>query len=198
MRLRFFVAAALFFSVAVPAFSQVVPAATEGPMHLQVGVGFADYIGDLDNGRLTGGSLWVDCFPCNFPRVLHGFGLEAEARAVRSPNTLPSQIGAQQEASAGGGPTYTMTRFRRFRPYAKFDIEYGGADFNLGNPYFHHLSQVMYAPGGGIEYRAYRNIWVRADYEYQIWPHAFGGTFDLDPQGVTVGAAWEFRAPHRH
>jgi len=113
--------------------------------------------------------------------------VEAEARAVRSPNTLPSQIGAQQEASAGGGPTYTMTRFRRFRPYAKFDIEYGGADFNVGNPYFHHLSQVMYAPGGGIEYRAYRNIWVRADYEYQIWPHAFGGTFDLDPQGVTVG-----------
>jgi opacity protein-like surface antigen len=48
------------------------------------------------------------------------------------------------------------------------------------------------APGGGIDYRAFGNVWLRADYEYQDWPNIFGKGYDLDPQGVTVGAMYEF------
>jgi opacity protein-like surface antigen len=52
---------------------------------------------------------------------------------------------------------------------------------------------TAYAWGGGIEYRAWDGVWVRADYEYQFWrvkffdPNAF-----LNPQGFTVGASYDF------
>jgi opacity protein-like surface antigen len=56
--------------------------------------------------------------------------------------------------------------------------------------------------GGGVELRAFRNVWVRIDYEHQSWPDFFfKGTHPvatLNPQGFTVGALYHFSRPHFH
>jgi hypothetical protein len=54
--------------------------------------------------------------------------------------------------------------------------------------------------GGGVELRAYRSLWVRADYEYQFWPDFFfkgaKPIGQLNPQGFTVGVLYHFNRPH--
>ncbi len=55
---------------------------------------------------------------------------------------------------------------------------------------------MLFAAGGGLEYRIFRPIWVRADYEYQDWGTLLGNTFN--PQGITVGVAYEFSRAHSH
>jgi hypothetical protein len=190
---------ALALVVVPPLYSQVAPAATEGGLRLKVGAGFSDYYGDLRNGRLMGGALWVDCNPAQLPTILHGFGLEVEARGIRVAQTSPKEYGAFQQATLGGGPTYAYMHFRNFHPYAKFIASYAGQDFNVGARGYHHETQIAYAPGGGIDYRVYRHIWARLDYQYQIWPKPFTNpNWYLDPQGITVGASWDLSSVHRH
>jgi len=49
--------------------------------------------------------------------------------------------------------------------------------------------------GGGIEVRAYRNVWVRGDFEYQFWPDFYKNKTpagSLTPQGATLGAVYDF------
>jgi opacity protein-like surface antigen len=190
---------ALCVTATMPVFSQVVPSATQSGLSLRVGAGFSDYSGDLNNGQLIGGALWVDFTPPHLPEILHGLGIEGEARGVRANRSSPTAGGAFQQATAGGGPTYTWRRYRNFRPYAKFLVNLAGQDFNIGDKEFHHESQIAYAPGGGIDYRITRNLWARADYEYQIWPDAYNTPhWTLDPEGITVGLAWDFRSSRRH
>ncbi|MGO9338695.1 MAG: outer membrane protein [Terracidiphilus sp.] len=193
MRLKTFVVA-LAVSSAVPLFSQVVPSATENRLQLKIGAGFSDYYGDLGNGWLIGGALWIDGVPPHLPRALYGLGLEVEARGVQANKNSPTEYGVFRQATLGGGATYTWHHYRTFRPYAKFIVSLAGQNFNIGDKGFHHDSQVAYAPGGGVDYAVTRNLWVRADYEYQIWPDAFGvPNWYLDPQGFSVGLLWDFR-----
>jgi outer membrane protein with beta-barrel domain len=190
---------ALALVAVAPVYSQVAPAATEGGLRLKVGAGFSDYLGDLSNGRLLGGTLWVDCNPAQLPPELHGWGLEAEGRGVHVGATSPAELGTFRQSTVGGGPIYTWIHYRNFRPYAKFLTDFAGQDFNVGVATYHHETQVAFAPGGGIEYRAYRHIWARLDYEYQIWPKPFSNpNWYLDPQGITVGAAWDLGSLLRH
>jgi hypothetical protein len=199
------IATALSFSfaamvfVCAPTDAQVAPSATDSSLHFKVGAGFSDYAGDLNNGRLQGGAVWIDFVPPRLPSFLHGFGLEVEARGVTASTTLPTQLGAFRQATAGVGPSYTYLHYRRFHPYAKFILDYAGQSFNIGDRGYKFETQTAYAPGGGIDYRTYRSLWVRADYEYQIWSNPFGNPkWYLDPEGVTVGLAWEFGARHRY
>lgn len=185
-------------SICTPLGAQVAPAATDRSLRLKVGAGFSDYAGDLNNGQLQGGTLWVDFVPPRLPSLLHGLGLELEARGVTASTTLPTQRGAFRQATVGGGPTYTYLRYPRLHPYAKFILDYAGQSFNIGDKGYRFETQTAYAPGGGIDYRAYSNLWVRGDYEYQIWPDPFNNhNWYLDPQGFTVGIAWEFGPRHR-
>jgi hypothetical protein len=46
----------------------------------------------------------------------------------------------------------------------------------------------------GLEYHAIHRLWVRADYEYQIWPNLLGDGRNLDPQGFTLGVSYDFRS----
>jgi opacity protein-like surface antigen len=198
------VATALSFAtmvfVCALADAQVAPSATDGGLRLKVGAGFSDYQGDLRNGRLQGGALWLDFVPPRLPSVLRGLGVEIEARGVTASNTPPTTfLSALRQSTVGGGPTYTYLRFPRFHPYAKFLMDYAGQSFNVGARGYHFETQTAYAPGGGVDYRAYSSLWVRADYEYQIWPDPFNNhNWYLDPRGVTVGLAWEFGARHRY
>jgi opacity protein-like surface antigen len=192
------IVAMLTMTAAIPVFSQVVPAATSGGTQFKVGAGFSDYEGGLNNGRLTGGALWVDINSTKLPPLLHGWGLEAEARGVQVDQTSPAELGTFRQATAGGGPMYTYLRFPRFHPYAKFVVNYAGQSFRIGSrEYFE--TQVAYAPGGGLEYQVFSRLWARADYEYQIWPNPFNNpNWYLDPEGITVGLAWELKPLHRH
>jgi hypothetical protein len=142
----------------------------------------------------------VDSSPTRLPLSQHGLGLEAEARYVTVGQVSPTAGGIFHQGTAGGGPTYTLRGFGRIRPYAKFIISFAGQNFYVGGAKnYRHDTQMAYAPGGGVDYRVFSHLWARADYEYQIWPNPFSNpNWILDPQGFTVGAAWDLGSMHRH
>lgn len=98
-----------------------------------------------------------------------------------------------------GGVIYSLPRWYYFRPYAKFIAGLGGIDFpNMGttaHPYSHDTFLVT-APAGGADVRIFPHIWVRAEYQFQQWHQTFG-PHDLTPNGVTIGASWDFRIPRQ-
>jgi len=82
-------------------------------------------------------------------------------------------------------------------PTAKSWGGYGSIDFDIGVPYYHHDTRTFIAPGGGIEYRIWHDLWARGDYQYQFWTDFGRGT--IEPQGVTVGVSYALGHPHlRH
>jgi opacity protein-like surface antigen len=151
---------------------------------------------------MYGGAFWIDYYP-GMPSILHGLGVEVEARDISfDRHEVPTQQypnwsgqANTREDTAGGGAIYTWRHFRNFHPYGKFLISYGSVDFITGlthatSTYTHDTRTVM-APGLGIEYRIFRPLWARADYEYQDWLGKLLGT-TLNPQGFTVGVAYDF------
>jgi opacity protein-like surface antigen len=101
--------------------------------------------------------------------------------------------------SIGGGPSFTLLRFGRVHPYAKFLINFSGMGFNLCCKVYRHETEVSFAPGGGVDYRVFSHLWARVDYEYQDWPNPFSNpNWKVTPQGWTVGASWDFGNMHRH
>ena len=179
----------LFAALAVPAFSQVAPSATGGTgLTMAVGAGVSDYKMDYGPAHEWGGTLWLDASRNHVPSYLRGLGVEIEARDLsrdRGPY-LPNDF---RTDTLGGGLKYSWRHFHRVRPYVKFLVSYGSLDITKTG---YHFTWVDLAPGGGIDYRAFGSVWFRADYEYQDWPNIFGHGYDLDPQGVTLGALYEF------
>jgi hypothetical protein len=186
---------------AIPVVSQVAPSASEGRLPWRIGGGFSDFNTGLDPDRLLGGALWVDCTPTALPLFLNGFGVEAEARYVTVGQTAPLSVGIFRQGTIGAGPTYTVRRFRNFRPYVKFLINFAGEEMNL--PYrgaiYRRETEVAYAAGGGVDYRLFSHLWARGDYEYQAWPNTLGNpNWILDPNGFTVGISWTLGSMHGH
>jgi opacity protein-like surface antigen len=185
----------LFAATAFPVLAQVVPAATGGGgLTLAAGGGVSNYAMDFGPGREWGGTLWLDANLNTGPSFLQGLGIEIEARDLsldRGPR-LPNDM---RTDTLGGGFKYSLRRYRNFRPYAKFLASYGSLDLNKNS---YHFTWVDWAPGGGIEYRPFGRIWLRADYEYQDWPGVFRPGWDYDPQGFTFGAIYDFGHPHLH
>lgn len=188
--------AALLLTGFRPACSQVIPAATQGGLPLTVGVGFSDYYTEIYSQRFKGTTVWADW---NFQRVpwfLRGIGVEAEARYLNFGQPAGS---SWTFATAGGGPIYTWRHYRKLHPYGKFLIDYGTQN-HISSPllpsWYKHDQWTALAPGGGVDYRAWRNISVRADYEYQFWRVEWFNNHFLNPQGVTVGASYDFMTRH--
>jgi hypothetical protein len=192
--------AALVLAAGSPVFPQVVPAtSTGGGLPLKVGVGFSDFYTDFyTHNRMEAPAAWADWTFYRGPSFLHGFGLEAEFRDLdfgqpaRGPN--------YRQLTAGGGPIYTFWRRHRLHPYGKFLVDYGAMDHIVSPrlPSTYTADKwAIYAPGGGLEYRALRNIWVRADYEYQFWGVQWFDNHYLTPQGFTFGASYDFGHVHR-
>ncbi|MGA3262740.1 MAG: outer membrane beta-barrel protein [Terracidiphilus sp.] len=189
--------AALFITAAFPLFSQVVPAATQSSLPLSVGGGFSDFTSHYYktfSGRLEGPTLWIDWNFYDAPKYLRGLGVEVEARDLNYGRT--GTDAKLREDTAEGGAIYTWRHYRRTHFYGKFLIGYGSIDFNVNDPHYSHDSRNFYSPGAGVEIHAWRNIWVRGDYEYQFWTHFGLGT--LEPHGFTVGALYNFRHIHPH
>ncbi|MGA9069020.1 MAG: outer membrane beta-barrel protein [Terracidiphilus sp.] len=203
MRLKLFVGlvlALLFASTAYSAQAQAVPAAL-GPKDFSpvaIGVGFSGYNPDQGHGPLFGGTLWIDYIPDRVPPMLRGLGVEAEARDLSLDRSATSWLNMKIDY-AGGGLIYSWPHFRSFRPYVKTFMGYGNVDdsFNPHPKNYGHASRTVASVGGGLDYQAFRYIWVRADYEYQTWPSIFNPpprvpSGRLNPQGFTIGAMYHF------
>jgi hypothetical protein len=177
-------------SVAIPAFSQVAPEyERKGGLPIEVGAGGVSYDVDWGHGRMYGGAAWIDYYPRFMPSFLRGLGIEGEVRDITldEHTTQPNM----RQDTGEGGPIYAWRHFRNFHPYAKYLIGDGSIDFWTGpNSNYRHDTRILQAPGGGLEVRLWRAWWMRADYEYQTWPDFIGKT--LDPQGFTVGFAYDF------
>jgi len=180
---------------AIPAFSQVVPAYQKGGVNLQVGVGASSYDVDWGHGRMLGGTLWGDWYPAKLPHVLNGLGLEGEARDISLDPNLPPQKNMRQD-TAGGGAIYRWRINDRFNPFFKGLIEDGSVDFYPVGHYSHD-TRLLIASGGGLQFRFFGPLWVRGDYEYQYWISPLIGN-TLNPQGFTLGFAYDFSHPGNH
>lgn len=177
--------------------SQTIEAANKSYPPYVVGVGFSNY--DLGyntskylipygSGRMSGGTLWAELYPSMLPSKLHGLGLAVEGRDLSLSHSSSSFI--TREDTAAGGLVYRWDHFYNFRPYAKATYGIGGVDFQSSNPYYTHDTRAIWGITGGVDYHAVHHVWIRADYEYQVWAKLFFAT--LHPQGVTIGAVYDF------
>jgi opacity protein-like surface antigen len=173
--------------------AQTIYTARERTVPFAVGAGMSNF--DIDYGqyrgkerRMEGITLWLDYTPPNLPGFLRGLDLEIEGRDINY--ALPSNMSRMRQSTAAGGALYSWRRYRVV-PYAKYLLGMGSLDFPKIGAYSHDTRAIS-APGAGLELRAFRNITLRADYEYQFWPHLFGPNA-LNPNGFTISSAYDFR-----
>jgi opacity protein-like surface antigen len=191
--------ALLFAYAASPVLAQAVPAATQESLPFAIGAGFSAYNPYFGHGHLLGGTLWIDYAPHWVTSHLRGLSLEVEARDLNYGRS--SQSPNLREDTAEGGLIYSWPRFRNIRPYGKISAGYGNRDAESPTLVRYHDSRNIWATGGGLEFKVSQRVWVRADYEYQLWPNmVFALVRDVPtpiasthPQGLTVGALYHFR-----
>jgi hypothetical protein len=197
MRFKLFVPPILtvgLFIAALPAFSQVAPAYNAPGVPWSIGVGPSSWDVDWGHGRMYGGTIWADWYPEKVESLVHarGLGLEIEARDISLHNVGYGQKNQRQD-TAGGGPIFNWHVTNRFHPYFKGLFEDGSIDFYPIYSYSHD-TRLLVAPGGGFEFRFVGPLNVRADYEYQFWIGKLLGN-TLNPQGFTLGVAWDLSHP---
>jgi opacity protein-like surface antigen len=183
------VACVFLLSLASAAEGQVAPAAA-GMQHsdLSFGTGLTSWDPDWGNGRMLGVTVWSDFRP-PLPSYLAGFGAELEARDVDWHRT--NQPANYRQATIGGGPIYTWSRYRIVQPYAKFLVDFAGMNFSIPGTSYSHDTRTAYVPGGGLEACAYQRLCARLDYEYQVWQPMFAPNNRPTPQGFTLGLRWD-------
>jgi opacity protein-like surface antigen len=182
-----------FVLAAFPVYSQVAPAATERTFPIAVGVGLSGYDPTFGSGLLIGGTLWIDYTPNRLPKMLNGLGVEVEARDL-SLNQSSSQPPNLRIDEANGGVIYSWRHLEKLRPYGKFLMGYGNIDAMQGAARKNDTRTIT-TLGGGVDYRLYRNIFARGDFEYQVWPDYWKQVTpatSLTPHGFTVGASYDF------
>lgn len=192
--------ALLFTCSSCAAFAQTVPDGSERTVHITVGGGVSGYNPDHGHGHLLGGTLWVDYRPNRLPNILRGLGVELEARDLNYGRSLPAQWNLRQD-TAEGGLIYSWPHYHNLRPYAKYMAGFGNTDYgDYDTQMRDHDSRTISSMGGGVDYRVSRDFWVRADYEYQIWPDFFKATTPagkLNPQGFTLGVMYQLGLHHQ-
>jgi Outer membrane protein beta-barrel domain len=187
--------AALF--AALPASSQTIAPYQGSVIPLAIGGGPSAYNPDWGHGIMYGGTIWVDWYPKNMPHLLQNFALEAEARDIsldrhsEAGQVAYSGQANTKEDTVGGGVLYNWPMFRNIHPYFKGIFSQGSVDFISSSPTYSHDTRFVYAGGGGLEYRVYRPVWVRAEYEYQVWTGKLLFNY-LTPEGLTVGVTYDF------
>jgi len=175
--------------------AQSVYAARENHLPIAVGTGISNF--DLDYGqdrgkerRMNGITAWVDWTPPRLPLILRGVSIEVEGHSINY--SRPSSLYRMRQDSFAGGLVYNWPRYSFVQPHFQYLLGMGSIDFPSKIPGYTHDTRAIQAPGGGIEVRAFRNIKVRASYEYQFWPHIFG-QHTLNPNGFTIGTVYDFR-----
>jgi len=186
MRSKLVLAVLLLFP-AFPAFSQVAPAAKVSGIPLGVGVGLMNYSMDYAPGdRIMGVSAWSDY------KVYHGLGIEAEGTALFF--AKPARITRFEQNTIKGGLIYHTPTALGFHPYVKALVGVTRGEFSVRNPFYTVDTFTNYGFGAGVEYKAWRSVFVRADYEY-TYLTTYLSPNSLNPNGVTVGATYYLRTP---
>ena len=202
------VLAALFFVAAMPVYSQSAPAAIQSSWRLDAGGGVSAYHDDFfGSGIMEGATAWIDVYPNRGPHFLRPLGVEVEGRSTifggPQPNPVcPSLNTTTGEVTYGGGPIYEWRHFKNFTPYGKVLWEQGIVDFNVHVHDYSRDNRSLWAPGVGFEYRVWRHVSIRADYEHQWWQRLFenhqipGTGIAIQPRGITLGAVYQFNCVH--
>jgi opacity protein-like surface antigen len=165
--------------------AQVVAAGKGGNQQLYVGGTFSDFDPDYGWQRLYGIGAFVDYNLS--PRL----GAEGEVRFHRF-----NQLVNIHEDNYLVGPKINY-RHKRFNFYGK--ALFGVGYFNFPSNAAHGTYFDM-AFGGGVDYRLTGRVYLRGEYEYQIWP-GFVGPPDpqispnnrpngLTPNGFAFGASY--------
>lgn len=181
-----FIACAALLGASV-AGSQVLHAGEQTPPPFRVGVGASAFTPDFHDGTMLGVTLWGDYTPRIFTHHVDGLSVSAELRDLNYHRSA-SQTDLREDTYLGGF-TYQWRRFNDWRPYARGMLGYGTIRFGPIDAYTND-SRTISSYGGGVDFRLDRNLWLRADYEYQRWPALFNR--NLHPQGVTVGLVYDF------
>jgi hypothetical protein len=129
------------------------------------------------------------------------YGIEGEARWLHWHGP-----GGEIESNYLAGPRYRAFYHGRFTGWLKLELG-GGWITTINYPAAGSLkgSYFVYAPGGTVNYRLTHRIFIRGDYEWQVWP-SFAGppTYNpttgttlqnnsgLTPNGFSVGIAYRF------
>lgn len=192
------VLAGLLTLLTLPGFAQVAPAVKISGLPIGVGVGLNDYSLDYGPGRrMLGISAWGDY------NIFHGLGIEVEGMSIFAdrPSSLCTSNAntdcQMKQNSIKVGVFYKARPVWGIHPYAKFLGGVGEIYFPSHNPFYTQDSFTTYGAGGGGEYKIWKTLFVRADYEYQFYKD-FLGKGTLNPNGVTVGATYYLRGIHRH
>jgi len=185
------VLAVLFIVSSLPAFSQVAPAVKISGFPLGVGAGISDYFLDYGTGRrMVGVSAWADY------TLFHGLGVDVEGTSIFA--ARPSAISRMKQNTIKLNAIYRYHELFHLRPYVKGGGGLASIDFPSRNPLYTHDTFTVYDFGGGLEYRAWRTLYVRADYEYQTVVHYESSVKNLNPNGFTIGATFYLRGVHGH
>jgi len=191
-----------FLTIAVSAFSQVVPSyERKSGWPFTVGVGPVSYDVDIGHGRMYGFAGWFDIYPGKLPSILHGhLGAEGELRHISlgASSSQQRNLYAPQPPvrydTAAMGLIYIWHRLHNIRPYAKIMIGDGSVDFLPLSKSYAHDTRTFTAPGGGIEFRIKQDLWVRANYDYERW-QSLAVYGNLTPQCFTLCASYDFTRP---
>ncbi len=185
------VLALFFISAAISARAQVTYSAEQGKQPFTVGTGVSNFSDDwgIQNPRQVGITMWVDWRPPFIPPVLNGLGLEFEGRTVQF--ATPAYLPGHRMDTALGGPVYEFRRKRRIRPIISYLMGIGSIDFPSPGSTYTHDTRTVYEPGGGVDVRFWNSFSARATYDYQFWHQIFGPN-DLNPNGFTIGAVYDF------
>jgi hypothetical protein len=214
-RLTRAVLAALVFVAAIPVVAQVVPSAEQGGLPIVAGAGASAF--NIDWGQdafgqvryMEGVTVWVDwnLTYLHGPGFLKGLGVELEGRDIDF--GLPASLSNAElfdkgtnmrQDTALGGVIYTVRRFHRVHPYGKALAGIGSIDFPplpASPSWYRHDNRTITAFGAGADLRTWRNLWLRADWEYQFWPDLFGSPHPLTPTGITLGFVYDFKGLRR-
>jgi opacity protein-like surface antigen len=144
---------------------------------LKVGGGFSSARSDYAD-RYNGGAAYI-----NFDFLPH-LGVEGEFHYVKDSSDL-------YEKTYEVGGRYFRT-YRKFVPYGK--VMYGRGVFNfpaLPDGFRPNLAYNLVAAGVGVDYKVKPYLYVRADWEYQMWMGFQDSS--LSPSIITIGAAYRFR-----
>jgi hypothetical protein len=160
------------------AHAQAVPAADAGGMRLSAGGAVSGYELGYGQVKILGGSAFVDA------DTLRHFGVEGEARwlTFHLPADQKGPAADEHASTYLAGLRYSRY-YGRFQPYAK-----GLVGFGLFNyPYnFARETDLVIAPGGGVDFRITRRIrWRAMDFEYQLWPQFNYG--QMSSYGLSTG-----------
>jgi hypothetical protein len=199
------VLAALFSLTTLPVIAQVAPAAKISGLPLGVGAGISDYDTDYYypdlpywSGRMIGVTAWADY------DVFHGLGVEVEGTSLFANKPTPytdtgvKTTGNLKEQTIQGGIIYRYHSVYRVRPFVKVVGGVGSIDFPSTNPFYTSETSGLFSAGGGIEYKLWRNLYARGEYEYQWWKGFRSGSQPLNPNGATAGVTYYLRSVHRH